>query len=341
MSVKLFSTSKSEYLARKISKYYGKDIARSELKIFSDGEFCHSLKENVRGEKVFIISSLYSLSNRINDLLELVKDEEKQKAMDILKDIVSSSDSVFELLQMIDAAKRASAKDIVAVIPYFGWARQDRKDRARVPITAKLLSNIIVSAGATRIVTIDLHAEQIQGFFDIPVDSLKSSFVFYPYIEQLSLGKRLVIGSPDEGGGKRAKPYSDHFNSRMIFMYKDRSEANKIGKMELIGNVNGKDVIFIDDIVDTAGTIATAANILVRDRGARSVRACVTHPVLSGDAYSKIDDSELTELIVTDTIPINKDRSDKIKVLSVADMIARAIVKINTNESISYLFNNI
>lgn len=337
MGVKLFSTSKSNYLSKKISKSYGKNISKSELKIFSDGEFCHGLDENVRGEKVFIISSLYSSYNEADKILELIPKEDHEKAREHLKYLISSSDSVFELLQMIDAAKRASAKEVVAVIPYFGWARQDRKDRPRVPITAKLLANIIEKAGATRVITIDLHADQIQGFFDIPVDALTSSYVFIPYIESLDLGKSLVIGSPDEGGGKRIKQYAKYFDSKMIFMYKERDEANIVEKMELIGNVNGKDVIFIDDIIDTAGTITKAADILINKKGAKSVRACISHAVLSGPAYKRIEESKLTELVVTDTIPI-KYKSDKIKILSVSDIIAKTIYKMNTNESISSLF---
>lgn len=340
-NVKLFSTSKSLYLSEKISKSYGKKLAKSSFKIFSDGEFCPILDENVRGEKVFIISSLYSSYQESEEILKLIEPEKREEAMKLLKNIISSSDSVFELLQMIDAAKRASASDIVAVIPYYGWARQDRKDRPRVPITAKLLANLIEKAGATRVITIDLHADQIQGFFDIPVDALKSSFVFIPYLEKLIEEKKIediIIGSPDEGGGKRIKPYSKHFSSKMIFMYKERGEANKIDTMELIGNVRNKDVIFIDDIIDTAGTITKAADILIEQKGARSVRACVTHAVLSGPAFERIENSKLNELIVTNTIPLQYN-SDKIKVLSVADMITKSIYKMHTNESISSLFN--
>ena len=237
---------------------------------------------------------------------------------------------------MIDAAKRASAKDIVAVIPYFGWARQDRKDKPRVPITAKMLANMISQAGATRIITIDLHSDQIQGFFDIPVDALKSSYIYLPYIESLGL-KNPVIASPDEGGGKRLKPYVEYFKSRMVFMYKERSSANIIDKMELIGDVNGCDVIFIDDIIDTAGTITTAADILINKKGAKSVRACITHAVLSGPAYERIEKSKITEITVTDTIPLVK-KSDKIKVLNVSDLIAESIKRMKNNESISNLF---
>lgn len=337
MSVKIFSSSKSTYLAEKIATSYGLDLSKSDYRVFSDGEFCHGLDENVRGDKIFLISSLYSSYNEADQILNLIPEEKHKEAREYLQYLISSSDSVFELLQMIDAAKRASAKDIVAVIPYFGWARQDRKDKGRVPITAKLLANMITIAGATRVITIDLHADQIQGFFDIPVDALKSSYIFTPYIESLGL-KNLIMGSPDEGGGKRVKVYAEHFKTRMIFMYKERGAANVIDKMELIGDVNGCDVVFIDDIVDTAGTITTAADILMNKKGAKSVRACIPHAVLSGPALERIENSKLTELVITDTIPL-RIKSDKIKVISAADLIAKAIYRMNANESVSNLFN--
>jgi len=337
MGVKIFSTSKSTYLAKEITYQYGKNLSKSTFKVFSDGEFCHSLEENVRGEKVFIIASLYSSYNEVDKILELIPPDRHQQARDLIRSLISSSDSVFELLQMIDAAKRASAKEIVAVIPYYGWARQDRKDKARVPITSKMLADIIQTAGATRVITMDLHAEQIQGFFNIPVDALKGSFVFRSYIESLNLNDTLIMGSPDEGGGKRVKPYAEYFNTSMIFMYKERDKSNSVGKMELIGDVEGKDVIFVDDIIDTAGTITKAADILM-EKGAKSVRACISHAVLSGPAYKRIEKSKLTELIVTDTIPLIH-KSSKITVISVADLFAKSIYKMNTNESISSLFN--
>lgn len=336
MGVKIFSTSKSIYLAEKISDSYGKRLANTKFTIFSDGEFCPILEENVRGDKVFIISSLFSSYHEIEKILQFIPEDKHKDAIEMLKKIISSSDSVFELLQMIDAAKRASASEIIAVIPYFGWARQDRKDRPRVPITAKLLANLITKAGATRIITMDLHADQIQGFFDIPVDALQSSYIFAPYIESLGL-KNLVMGSPDEGGGKRTKVYAEHFKTRMIFMYKERGSANMIDKMELIGDVNGCDVIFIDDIIDTAGTITTAADILINKKGAKSVRACIPHAVLSGPAFERIENSKITEIIITDTIPLTR-KSDKLKVLSVSDLMSKAIYRINSNESISNLF---
>lgn len=338
MAVKIFSTSKSKYLGESIAKSYGIDISISDFKIFSDGEFCPRLDENVRGDKVFIVASLFSSYHEAEEVIRMIPEEKQIEARSILKTLISSSPTVFELLQMIDAAKRASAKEIVAVIPYFGWARQDRKDRPRVPITAKLLANMITDAGATRVITMDLHADQIQGFFDIPVDALKSSYVFVPYIKSLNL-KNLVIGSPDEGGGKRAKKYAERLDTRFILMNKERKEANVIKEMELIGNVTGSDVIFIDDIIDTAGTITTAADILINKHGANSVRACIAHPVLSGPAYERIEKSKITEIIVTDTIPLNSYvKSDKIKVLSISDLFSRAIMRMNSNESISNLF---
>ena len=338
MSVKIFSSSKSIQLATKIAESYGVELCKSNFKVFSDGEFCHGLGESVRGDKVFMISSLYSSYNEAEKIIDLIPEEKKQEAREYLKYLISSSDSVFELLQMIDAAKRASAKDIVAMIPYFGWARADRKDKPRVPITAKLLADILTTAGATRVITLDLHADQIQGFFDIPVDALSSSYIFMPYIKSLNL-KNLIIGSPDEGGGKRAKGYAEYFKTRMIFMYKERSAANVIDKMELIGDVNGCDVVFVDDIIDTAGTITTAVDILMNKKGAKSVRACIPHAVLSGPAFERIEKSKITEIIITDTIPLTI-KSDKIKVLSSCDLFAKSIHKMNNHQSISNLFKN-
>jgi len=336
MSVKIFSASRSTELANKIANCYGTNVSASQFKIFSDGEFCHGLGDNVRGQKVFIVASLFSFYNDMRKILGLIPEDKQPEAEKILKTLISSSSSVFELLQLIDAAKRASAKDIVACIPYFGFARADRKDKPRVPITAKLLADIIQAAGATRIITIDLHAEQIQAFFNIPVDALNSSYIFMPYIESLNL-KNLIFGAPDEGSGKRTKPYAEYFKTRMIFMYKERIEANLIGKMELIGDVNGCDVVFIDDIIDTAGTITTAADILINKKGAKSVRACIPHAVLSGPAIERIEKSKITEIIVTDTIPLTIT-SEKIKVLSVSDLISKSIQRMNNNESISNLF---
>lgn len=336
MGVKIFSASRSTELASKIAESYGTTISPSELKIFSDGEFIHGLGDNVRGQKVFIIASLYSFYSDMRKILDFIPSDKQQEAEKILKKLISSSSSIIELLEMIDAAKRASAKDIVAVLPYFGFARADRKDKPRVPITAKLLADIIQAAGATRIITMDLHCDQIQAFFNIPVDALNSSYIFMPYIESLNI-KNLIFGAPDEGSGKRTKPYAEYFKTRMIFMYKERSEANMIGKMELIGDVNGCDVIFIDDMIDTAGTICSAADILMNKKGAKSVRACIPHAVLSGPAMERIEKSKITEIIVTDTIPLTV-KSDKIKVLSVSDLIAKSIQRMNNDESISNLF---
>ena len=336
MGVKIFSASRSTELASKIAESYGTKVSPSEMKIFSDGEFCHGLETNVRGQKVFIVASLYSFYSDMRKILDMIPEDKHPEAEEILKRLISSSSSVIELLEMIDSAKRASAKDIVAVISYMGWSRQDRKHKSRVPVTAKLLADIIQAAGATRIITIDLHADQISAFYDIPVDALKSSYVFMPYIETLGL-KNLIFGAPDEGAGKLTKAYAEHFKTRMIFMYKERSEANLIDKMELIGDVNGCDVIFIDDILDTGGTICSASDILMNKKGAKSVRACIPHAIFSGPALERIEKSKLSEIIVTDTIPLFI-KSDKIKVLSVADLIAKSIHRMNKNESISDLF---
>ena len=336
MGVKIFSASRSTELASKIAEHYGTKVSPSEMKIFSDGEFCHGLEDNVRGQKVFIIASLYSFYGDMKKILDLIPEDKHPEAEEILRRLISSSSSVMELLEMIDAAKRASAKDIVATIPYFGFSRQDRKHKSRVPITAKLLADIIQAAGATRIITIDLHADQISAFFNIPVDALNSSYVFMPYIATLGL-KNLIFGAPDEGAGKRTKVYAEHFKTRMIFMYKERSEANLIDKMELIGDVNGCDVIFIDDILDTGNTITIASDILMNKKGAKSVRACIPHAIFSGPALDRIEKSKITEIITTDTIPLFV-KSDKIKVLSVSELIAKSIQRMNNNESISDLF---
>ena len=336
MGVKIFSASRSIELATKIAECYGTKVSNSEFKIFSDGEFCHGLEDNVRGQKVFIVASLYSFYGDMKKILDLIPEDKHPEAEKILKRLISSSSSVMELLEMIDAAKRASSKDIVAVLPYFGFARQDRKHKSRVPITAKLLADIIQAAGATRIMTIDLHADQISAFFDIPVDALNSSYVFMPYIATLGL-KNMIFGAPDEGSGKRTKPYAEHFKTRMIFMYKERSEANMIDRMELIGDVNGCDVIFIDDILDTGGTICSASDILMNKKGAKSVRACIPHAIFSGPALDRIEKSKISEIITTDTIPLFI-KSDKIKVLSVSELIAKSIQRMNNNESISDLF---
>jgi ribose-phosphate pyrophosphokinase len=240
-----------------------------------------------------------------------------------------------ELLLMIDAAKRASARHITAVMPYFGWARQDRKDKPRVPIGAKLIAKLLESAGATRIITMDLHADQIQGFFEKPVDHLYASTIFIPYIEQLNLDN-LTIASPDMGGSKRAYAYSKFLNSNVVICYKQRKKANIISHMELIGNVEGKNVVLVDDMVDTAGTLTKAADLMM-ERGAKSVRAICTHPLLSGEAYERIENSQLKELIVSDSIPSKKD-SNKIKVLSSANLFAEVMKNVHNNKSINPFF---
>lgn len=304
--VKIFSGSSNSTLAEGIAKSFGKPLGKSTVSRFSDGEFQPSFEESVRGCDVFIVQSTYP-----------------------------PTDNLFELLLMIDAAKRASARRIVAVIPYFGFARQDRKDQPRVPIGSKLVANMLTAAGVSRVMTMDLHADQIQGFFEVPVDHLYASAVFTEAIKELNL-PNLVMASPDMGGSKRAYAYAKHFEADVVVCYKQRKKANKIDKMFLIGEVEGKDVMLIDDMIDTAGTLTKAADIMV-EKGANSVRAICTHAILSGDAYNKIENSALTELIVTDSIPL-KQKSDKIKVISVGDLFAKVIYKVHNYESISSYF---
>ncbi len=303
---KIFACEESEELAKKIAKAYGQDLGKSKKIIFSDGEFQVSFEESLRGRRVFIICST-----------------------------VPPTDNLMELLLMIDAAKRASARHITAVIPYFGWARQDRKDKPRVPIAAKLVANILQAAGATRIMTMDLHADQIQGFFEKPVDHLYASTIFLPYIENLNLDD-ITIASPDMGGSKRAYAYSKFLKSEVVICYKQRKKANVISHMELIGDVKGRNVIIIDDMVDTAGTLTKAANLMM-EKGALSVRAVATHAILSGNAIERINNSELKELIVTDTI-LKKHASSKIKIVSCATLFADVMKKVQNNTSISNQF---
>ncbi len=303
---KLFACSESIELATKIAKAYGTELGDSKRLNFSDGEFQVSYEETIRGRRVFIIGST-----------------------------IPPSDNLMEMLLMIDAAKRASARHITAVIPYFGWARQDRKDKPRVPIAAKLVAKILQEAGATRIITMDLHADQIQGFFEKPVDHLYASTVFLPYIESLNLDN-ITIASPDMGGSKRAYAYSKFLNSEVVICYKQRKKANVISHMELIGNVKGRNVIIVDDMVDTAGTLTKAADIMM-EKGALSVRAITTHAILSGKAVERIDNSKLLELIVTDTIP-KKHNSSKIKTVSCAPLFADVMKKVQNNTSISNQF---
>ncbi|RZK67184.1 MAG: ribose-phosphate pyrophosphokinase [Pedobacter sp.] len=304
--VKLFAGTGTRELALKIAEHYGKPLGDVTLNRFSDGEFQPSYNETVRGCDAFIIQSTYQ-----------------------------PSDNLMELLLMIDAAKRASAHYITAVVPYYGLARQDRKDKPRVAIGAKLVANLLKSAGIHRIMTMDLHAAQIQGFFDIPVDHLDGSVIFVPYIKSLGL-ENLTIASPDMGGSYRARTFAKFFNAEVVICDKRRKRANEIESMSIIGDVTDMDIVLIDDICDTAGTLAKAA-ALIMEKGARSVRAVCTHPVLSGKAYETVENSMLTELIVTDTIPL-KQQSPKIRVLTTAPLFAKAIANVNEHGSISGLF---
>lgn len=306
MDNQLFAGTESAYLGKMIAEFYGKSLGSVEIQKFSDGEIAPYYTESVRGNRVFLIQST-----------------------------IPPSDNLFELCLMIDAAKRASAYKAIAVIPYFGYARQDRKDKPRVAIGAKLVANILTAAGADRIMTCDLHAGQIQGFFDIPVDHLDGAAVFVPYIRKLNLDN-LLFASPDVGGVKRTRAFAQHFNAEMVVIDKHRTKANEVAEMRIIGNVEGKNVILVDDLVDTAGTICKAAKIIL-DEGALSVRAFCTHPVLSGKAYDNINNSVLEELVVTDTIPLRQE-SDKIKVLTVAELFAKAIKSVTQDGSISELF---
>ena len=303
---KIFACKQSRELAQSIANAFGIPLGNVIKSTYSDGEFQPSFEESVRGSRVYIIGSTFP-----------------------------NSDHLMEMLLMLDAAKRASARHITAVLPYFGWARQDRKDKPRVPIAAKLVAKMLETAGATRIITMDLHADQIQGFFEKPVDHLFASTIFLPYLESLNLSN-LTIASPDMGGSKRAYAYSKALASDVVICYKQRAKANVIEHMELIGDVVGKNVVLVDDMVDTAGTLTKAADVMI-ERGALSVRAICTHPILSGKAYERIEQSNLEELIVTDSIPL-RDKCSKIKVLSCADLFADVMVRVNENQSISSKF---
>lgn len=305
-NVKIFSGTASAVLAEKIADAYGLGLGNVNIIRFSDGEFQPSFEETVRGTDVFIIQSTFP-----------------------------PSDNLFELLLMVDAAKRASAKSITAIMPYFGFARQDRKDKPRVAIGAKLVANLLSAAGVTRVMTMDLHADQIQGFFEVPVDHLFASSVFVPYVQSLKL-KNLTIAAPDTGGSKRANMYAKHLDAEMALCYKQRKKANEVADMTVIGDVNGRDVVLIDDIIDTGGTLVKASEMMLKN-GANSVRALITHPVLSGKAIEKIEKSPLLELVVTDTIPLKKG-SQKIKVLSVADLFSSVMERMINCESISSHF---
>ena len=306
LTPKIFACTQSIPLAEQIAKAFGQPLGKVNFSRYSDGEYQPSFEESIRGTRIFIIGSTNP-----------------------------SSDNLMEMLLMLDAAKRASARHITAVLPYYGWARQDRKDKPRVPIAAKLVAKMLETAGATRIITMDLHADQIQGFFEKPVDHLFASTIFLPYLRKLNL-PNLCMASPDMGGSKRAYTYSKALESDVVICYKQREKANVVTHMELIGEVKGKNVVLVDDMVDTAGTLTKAADLMV-ERGALSVRAITTHWLLSGDAYERIENSKLTELIITDSI--SKDHpSSKIKVLSCAELLADVMHRVHTNTSISSKF---
>ena len=305
-SVKIFSGTNSQYLAEKIAGKCGPGLGKISIQKFSDGELQPIFLESIRGDYVFLVQSTFS-----------------------------PSDNLMELLLMIDAARRASAYKIIAVIPYFGYARQDRKDKPRVAIGSKLVANLLTAAGADRVITMDLHAPQIQGYFDIPVDHLDSSAIFIPYIQNLKL-ENLTFAAPDVGSANRIREMASYFNTDMVICDKHRKRANEIASMVVIGDVVGRDVVIIDDICDTAGTLTKAATLL-KDKGANSVRALITHPVLSGNAYANIENSVLEELVVCDTIPL-RGHSSKLKVLSVHELFASAITNTYENKSIASLF---
>ncbi len=306
--LKIFAGTGSHDLAAKIAESYGCELGRMTVSRFSDGEFQPAIDESIRGCTVFIVQST-----------------------------PPPSDNLMELLLMIDAAKRASAYKVIAVIPYFGWARQDRKDRPRVSIGAKLVANLLTSAGADRVITMDLHADQIQGFFDVPVDHIYASRMFFPYIQSLGL-ENLSVATPDIGGAKRANSYASNLNAPLVVCHKHREKANEVAKMMAIGEVKDRNIVIFDDMIDTGGTITKAANMFM-DMGARSVRAVATHAVLSGPAYENINNSKLCEVIVTDTLPLRKDKdTSKFTVLSSADVFADVIERVHNYKEISSQF---
>jgi len=305
--MKVFSGTKSRYVAQRIAKELGLELGKVKISHFADGEFEVCYEEPVRGAEVYLVQSTFN-----------------------------ASENLMELLLMIDAAKRASAQTVIAVIPYFGWARQDRKDKPRVSIAAKLVANILIAAGIDRLITMDLHADQIQGFFDVPVDHLYASTMFVPDIASLNL-KDMVIASPDVGGAKRANSYAKYFNAPLVLCHKHRQQANVVESMTIIGDVKDKDVILIDDMVDTAGTICKAAT-LMKDNGARSVRAYISHAVMSDPASERVAASGLDELVVSDSIPYDTAKCNKVRVLSVDKMFAHAIKHVNIKQSINDLF---
>lgn len=306
VGVKIFAGRASEHLANQVAESYGVSLGNVKVLEFSDGEFQPSFEETVRGQDVFIVQST-----------------------------MPPADNLFELLLMVDAAKRASARKIITVIPYFGFARQDRKDKPRVAIGAKLVANMLMAAGVDRLITMDLHADQIQGFFEFPVDHLFASTIFFPEIEKLNTGN-LIMAAPDAGGAKRANSYAKKLDVGLALCHKQRKKANEVATMTVIGDVSGKDVVLVDDMCDTAGTLTKAADLFM-EKGAKSVRAFCTHAVLSGPAYDRINESKITELIVTDTIPL-KQKSDKIRVISSADLFSDVIRRLVNNQSISSHF---
>jgi ribose-phosphate pyrophosphokinase len=304
--VKIFSGRATHYLAEKIARSYGTELGKVIVTDFCDGEFQPSFEENIRGNDIFIVQSTFAPAS-----------------------------NMMELLMLIDAARRASARNIIAVIPYFGFARQDRKDKPRVSIAPKLMANLLSTAGVQRIITIDLHADQIQGFFDVPVDHLFASSIYVPYLKKLNL-PNLTMASPDTGGTRRVATYAKFLTTDFVICYKQRSKPNEIGKMALVGDVKGRDVVLVDDIVDTAGTLTKAADIIM-ENGASSVRAMCTHPLFSNDAIQRIEKSPLIEMVVTDTIPL-RTPSKKVTVLSTANLFAEVIKRVESHESISSLF---
>lgn len=307
-NIAIFAGSASLELAGKIAEALGINLGDMQVEHFADGEFSVYYKDSIRGKDVFLVQSTYP-----------------------------SSDNIMELLLMVDAAKRASAHYIAAVIPYFGWARQDRKDKPRVSIGAKLMADLLSTAGVTRVITMDLHADQIQGFFNVPVDHLYASMVFIDYLRQTSDLERTVIATPDVGGAKRANSYAKFLGVPMVICHKSRAKANEVAEMTIIGDVTDKDVILVDDIVDTAGTICKAADLMIQN-GARSVRAVASHAVLSDPATERINASALKEMIFTDSIPLRK-HSDKLHIVSVANIFAEAINRVINHESISILYS--
>jgi ribose-phosphate pyrophosphokinase len=315
--MKIFGGDKSKYFAKEICENLGIELGKSHKEVFSDGEFKASLEETVRGENIYLVQSTFQ-----------------------------PAENLLELLQLIDACRRSDAKKIIVVMPYFGFARQEKKDRPREPITASLIANILEAAGASHIITMDLHSDQIQGFFKVPVSHLYSSAIFVPFMRKDLLNDKIMIVSPDMGGSKRAKAYSQYFSTDMAICYKYRTEKNKVNEMMVIGDVIGRDCLIVDDIIDTAGTLCKCADLLI-EKGANSVRAAITHPILSGNAYENIGKSKLTEIIVTNSIPLRTMQGlrdceiigfEKVVSISVASLFANVINNIENHTSISAIF---